>query len=50
VARSQLRKIVHETLPQKTLHKNSTSGVVQGEGPEFEFQYHKKEKKNSHLE
>jgi hypothetical protein len=29
----------------KTLHKNRTGGVAQGEGPEFKPQYHKKKKK-----
>jgi hypothetical protein len=38
---SQPRQIVCETLSRKTLHKNRAAGVVQGEGPEFKFQYHK---------
>jgi hypothetical protein len=38
-------QIVLETLSQKTLHKNRTGGVAQGEGPEFKPQFHKKEKK-----
>jgi hypothetical protein len=29
---------------KKTLHKNKAGGVVQGEGPEFKPQYHKKKK------
>jgi hypothetical protein len=41
---SQPGEIAHETLSQKTLHKNRTAGVAQGEGPEFEPQYHKKMK------
>jgi hypothetical protein len=32
---SQSRQIVHETLSQKTLHKNRAGGVAQGEGSEF---------------
>jgi hypothetical protein len=32
---SHPRQIVHETLSQKSLHKNRASGVAQGEGPEF---------------
>jgi hypothetical protein len=45
VVRSQPGKIVHETLSQKTLHKNRAGGVVQSEGPEFKPQYHIKKKK-----
>jgi hypothetical protein len=30
---------------KKTLHKNRTGGVTQGEGPEFKPQYCKKKKK-----
>jgi hypothetical protein len=30
---------------EKTLHKNRAGGVVQGEGPEFKPQYHKKKKR-----
>jgi hypothetical protein len=45
VVQSQPGQIVCETLSQKTLHKNKAGGVVQGEGPEFKHQYHKKEKK-----
>jgi hypothetical protein len=36
---SQPGKIVHETLFQKTLHKNRVGGVAQGEYPEFMLQY-----------
>jgi hypothetical protein len=36
------RQIVHETLSQKTLHKNRANGLAQGEGPEFKPQYWKK--------
>jgi hypothetical protein len=36
---SQPGKIVHETLFQKTLHKNRVGGVAQGECPEFMLQY-----------
>jgi hypothetical protein len=32
---------------KKTLHKNRTGGMVQGEGPEFKTQYHKKRKKKA---
>jgi hypothetical protein len=42
VVQSQPGQIVHETLSQKTLHKNRAGGVAQGEGPEFKHQYHKK--------
>jgi hypothetical protein len=45
VVRSQPRKIVHKTLSQKTLHKNRSSGVAKGEGPEFKPQYHQKTNK-----
>jgi hypothetical protein len=31
----QSQQIVHETLSQKTLHKNRAGGVAQGEDPEF---------------
>jgi hypothetical protein len=37
--RSQTGQIVHKKLSQKTLHKNRTGGVAQGEGPEFKPQY-----------
>jgi hypothetical protein len=30
---------------EKPLYKNRTSGVAQGEGPEFKLQYCKKKKK-----
>jgi hypothetical protein len=36
---SQPGQIVHETLSQKTLHKNRAGEVAQGEGLEFKFQY-----------
>jgi hypothetical protein len=53
VVQSQPREIVHETLSQKTLHKNMASGVAQGVGPEFKPQYHKKKptrlSDNTHL-
>jgi hypothetical protein len=42
---SQPGQIIHETLSQKTLHKNRAGGGGQGEGPEFKPQYHKKKKK-----
>jgi hypothetical protein len=32
VVQSQPRQIVQETLSQKTLHRNRTGGVAQGEG------------------
>jgi hypothetical protein len=32
---------VHETLSQKTLHKNRPGGVAQGEDSEFKPQCHK---------
>jgi hypothetical protein len=49
MVRSQLGNTVHETLSQKTLHKNRAGGVAQGEGPEFKPQYYKKKnKKNFH--
>jgi hypothetical protein len=35
VVQSQPGKIVYETLSQKTLHKNRTGVVAQGEDPEF---------------
>jgi hypothetical protein len=38
---SQPWQIVHETLSQKTLHKNRAGRVAQGEGPEFKPQHHK---------
>jgi hypothetical protein len=38
----QPRKIIHETLSRKTLHKNKAGGVTQGEGPEFKSQHRKK--------
>jgi hypothetical protein len=31
---------------KKTLHKNRTGGVAQGEGPEIELQDYKKKKKS----
>jgi Na+-translocating ferredoxin:NAD+ oxidoreductase RnfG subunit len=40
--RSQSRQIVHEILPQKYLTQKMAGGVVQGVGPEFKPQYHKK--------
>jgi hypothetical protein len=43
--RSQLRQIVHETLSQKTLHKNRAGGVAQGVGPELSPSTTKKRKK-----
>jgi hypothetical protein len=33
MVRSQPREIVHKTLSPKTLHKNRTDGVAQGEKP-----------------
>jgi hypothetical protein len=42
---SQPKQVVHATLSQKTLHKNRTGRVAQGEGPEFKPQYYKKKKK-----
>jgi hypothetical protein len=39
-AQSQPGQIVLETLSWKTLDKNRTGGVAQGEGPEFKPQYH----------
>jgi hypothetical protein len=44
---SQPWQIVHETLSQKTLHKNRAGRVAQGEGPEFKPQYHTHTKKYS---
>jgi hypothetical protein len=41
---SQPEQIVHETLSQKTLHKNWAGGVAQGEGSEIKPQYHEKKK------
>jgi hypothetical protein len=38
---SQSRQIVHETLSQKKTITKRASGVAQGEGPEFQPQYHK---------
>jgi hypothetical protein len=35
VVQSQPKQIVCKTLSQKALHKNRTSEVVQGEGPEL---------------
>jgi hypothetical protein len=43
--RSQPRQIVCETLSWKTLYKNRTGRVAQGEGPEFKTQHRKKKKK-----
>jgi hypothetical protein len=37
---------LHETLSQKTLHKNRVGGVAQGVGPEFKPQYRKKKRKS----
>jgi hypothetical protein len=45
VVQSQPGQIVHETLSQKTPHKNRAGGVAQGEGPEFKPQYCKKKKR-----
>jgi hypothetical protein len=42
--RSQLWQMVHETLSQKTFHKNKASGVAKGEGPEFKPNATKKPK------
>jgi hypothetical protein len=39
VVRSHLGQIVHETLSQKTCHKNRAGRVAQGEGLEFKPQY-----------
>jgi hypothetical protein len=45
MVQSQPRQIVSETLSQKkTHHKNRADGVVQGKGPKFKCQYHKKKK------
>jgi hypothetical protein len=43
--RSQLGEIVRETLSQKNPSQKRAVGVAQGVGPEFKFQYCKKEKK-----
>jgi hypothetical protein len=40
----QLGQIVHDTLLQKTLHKNRAGGVAQGKASEFKPQYSKKAK------
>jgi hypothetical protein len=40
---------VPETLSQKTLYKNKTGGVAQGESPEFKPHYRKKKKKKKKL-
>jgi hypothetical protein len=45
-AQSQPRKIVPETLSQKTPHKNRAGGVAQGAVCELKPQYHKKKKKS----
>jgi hypothetical protein len=47
MVQSQPRQLVHKTLSQKTLHKNRTGRVAQGEGPEFKPQYHKQTKKEA---
>jgi hypothetical protein len=44
----QLGQIFHETLSQKTFHKNRAGRVAQGEGPEFKHWYCKKKKKKEH--
>jgi hypothetical protein len=41
---SHPRQTVCETLSQKTLHKNRAGRVAQGEGPEFNSQYCKRER------
>jgi hypothetical protein len=38
-------QVLHETVSQKTLHKNRTGGVAQGEGPELKPQYQNRQKK-----
>jgi hypothetical protein len=42
-------QIVHETLSQKTLHKNRAGGMAQGKGLEFKPQYWGKKKKKNRL-
>jgi macrodomain Ter protein organizer (MatP/YcbG family) len=42
MARSQPRKIVHETLSQKNPLQKNRGLIAQGVGPEFKSQYHKK--------
>jgi hypothetical protein len=42
---SQPKQIVHETLSQKTLHKNRAGGEAQGIGLEFKPQYYKRKRK-----
>jgi hypothetical protein len=39
------QEIVHETLSLKTLHKNGTGGVAQGEDPEYKPQYCKRKRR-----
>jgi hypothetical protein len=41
---ASLGKLFCENLSQKTLHKNMSSGVAQGESPEFKPQYLKKKR------
>jgi hypothetical protein len=41
----QSKQIVHETLSQKNPLQKKAGGVAQGVGPEFKFQYCKKQKK-----
>jgi hypothetical protein len=45
MVQSQPRQIVPETLSQKNPSQKRAGGVVQGVGPEFKPQYHKKKKK-----
>jgi hypothetical protein len=42
---NQPRQIVSPDPISKTIHKNKTVGLAQGEGPEFKSQYCKKKKK-----
>jgi hypothetical protein len=44
VDRSQPWQILRETLSRKKPSKERAGGVVQGVGPEFKPQYHKKKK------
>jgi hypothetical protein len=45
MVQSQPGQKVCKTVSRKTLHKNRTGGVAQGEGPKFIPQYHHKKKK-----
>jgi hypothetical protein len=46
MGQSQPGQIIHETLYQKTLHKNKAGGVAQGKGLKFKPQYRKEKSKN----